>query len=340
MTRTVPEFIAEIGVNHGGDIEIAHKYLDVLASCGAKIAKFQTYKAEKLVTPDAKAYWDTNSESTTNQIDLFRKFDKLSLANYNELANHCRDIGLEFMTTCFDIESVIELNPILDRVKIASADITNFQLLNEVSKLRKPVLLSTGASSFKEIGAALEVLSSSIDKVTLLHCVLNYPTKKENANLGRIQELRRNFPGYRIGYSDHTAPTKDHEIQIAAWLCGAEVIEKHFTLDKSQIGNDHYHSYDPIDLQNFITRTRELSQALAFQEDRFLDIQKDARNQARRGLYFLQDLEPGRVLQNTDLISLRPVGSTPASDLYLFLGRTLKQAVKEGTQPKLLDFGD
>jgi sialic acid synthase SpsE len=340
MIKTQPEFIAEIGVNHGGDIDIAHKYLDVLASSGAKIAKFQTYKADKLVTPDAKAYWDTKSEATTNQIDLFKRYDNLSIANYKELAVHCQDIGLEFMTTCFDIDSLLDLSPILDRIKIASADITNFQLLTEISKIGKPILLSTGASTFKEISNALEILSSNSNNITLLHCVLNYPTKKENANLGRIHSLSKNFPAFKIGYSDHTTPTVNHEIQIAAWLSGAIVIEKHFTLDKNKTGNDHYHSYDAKDLIDFLGLTRELTQAMEFHEDTFLEIQNEAINQARRGLYFLQDLEPGSVLENEHLISLRPVGMTPASDLFQFLGMTLRHQVKKGNQPQLENFRD
>jgi N-acetylneuraminate synthase len=338
MIKAQPEFIAEIGVNHGGDIDLAHKYLDVLASSGAKIAKFQTYKADKLVTPDAKAYWDTNSEASTYQIDLFRRYDNLSIANYKELAVHCKDIGLEFMTTCFDIDSLLDLSPMLDRIKIASADITNFQLLTEISKIGKPIFLSTGASTFREISNALEILNNNTNNITLLHCVLNYPTRKENANLGRIHSLSTNFPAFKIGYSDHTTPTVNHEIQIAAWLNGAVVIEKHFTLDKSQTGNDHYHSYDAKDLSNFLALTRELTQAIEFNEDTFLKIQEDAINQARRGLYFLQDLEPGSILENEHLISLRPVGVTPASDLFQFLGMTLKHKVKKGHQPRIENF--
>jgi sialic acid synthase SpsE len=338
MTLKLPEFIAEIGVNHGGDLSLAHQYLDTLAASGCTVAKFQTYKAEKLVTQDAKAYWDTDSEATQKQIDLFRKYDALSIDNYKELASHCRDLGLEFMTTCFDVDSLIELSSSLDRIKIASADITNFQLLIEASKLNKPILLSTGAASFVEIGQALEVLSGSSQKILLLHCVLNYPTDFENANLGRIKDLRKSFPGFGIGYSDHTKPTNNHEVQIAAWLTGAEVIEKHFTLDKNLIGNDHYHSYDSKDLISFIAATKKISQMMAYSEEHFLSLQLAARKEARRGIYFTRDIAAGTEIGSGDLISLRPVGITPASDYLEYFGRTLSSNVTKGHQPEPQDF--
>ena len=338
MTLKLPEFIAEIGVNHGGDLSVAHQYLEVLATSGCTVAKFQTYKAEKLVTQDAKAYWDTDSEATLKQIDLFRKYDGLSIDNYRELASHCRDLGLEFMTTCFDVDSLSELSSSLDRIKIASADITNFQLLLEASKLRKPILLSTGAASFAEIGRALEVLGGSSQKISLLHCVLNYPTASEHANLGRIKDLQQSFPGFGIGYSDHTRPTKNHEVQIAAWLTGAEVIEKHFTLDKSLNGNDHYHSYDSKDLIAFIAATKRIFQMMAYSEEHFLSLQLAARKEARRGIYFTRDINAGTEIGSDDLISLRPVGITPASDFLEYYGNTLSSNVEKGDQPKPQDF--
>jgi N-acetylneuraminate synthase len=340
MTIQSPEFIAEIGVNHGGDIKLAHEYLEALASAGGTIAKFQTYKAEKLVTPDAKAYWDTGSEATLNQIDLFRRFDSLDIDDYKNLASHCKDLGLEFMTTCFDLDSLSELHSSLDRIKIASADITNFQLLLEISKLGKPVLLSTGAATMSEVGQAVEILGSKSKDITLLHCVLNYPTKLENANIGRIRVLKESFPNFKIGYSDHTTPTKNHEVQIAAWLCGAQIIEKHFTLNKNLIGNDHYHSYDPTDLIEFISLTRKFSGIIHYNELNFLDLQMSARAQARRGIYFTKDIQSGTKIKSEDLISLRPVGKTPASEYLKYVGKELTADVRAGTQPIIQDFKD
>lgn len=333
MTMQAPEFIAEIGVNHGGNLRLAHEYLEALASAGGTVAKFQTYKAEKLVTPDAKAYWDTESEATLNQIDLFRKFDTLNIDDYKDLANHCRDLGLEFMTTCFDLESLNELHSSLDRIKIASADITNFQLLIEISKLGKPILLSTGAATFPEVGSALEILRRSTNDITLLHCVLNYPTKSENANIGRIKVLREAFPNFKVGYSDHTCPSKNHEVQIAAWLCGAQVIEKHFTLDKKLVGNDHYHSYDPTDLIEFNSLTKHYLEIIQYSEQNFLNLQMSAREQARRGIYFTKDIDAGSTISSDDLISLRPVGQTSASEYFNIIGRELRSDVRSGSQP-------
>lgn len=335
-----PEFIAEIGVNHGGDVRIAHEYVEALASAGGTIAKFQTYKAEKLVTPDAKAYWDTGSEATLNQIDLFRRYDSLNIDDYKNLASHCKELGLEFMTTCFDLDSLCELHSSLDRIKIASADITNFQLLREISKLGKPVLLSTGAATFAEVEQAVGILGGDYLDITLLHCVLNYPTKIENANIGRIRALKDRFPNFKIGYSDHTTPSKNHEVQIAAWLTGAQVIEKHFTLNKNLIGNDHYHSYDPADLNEFISLTKKYTEILQFSELGFLNIQMSAREQARRGLYFTREIESGSTISSKDLICLRPVGQTPASEYFNYIGKELKSNVHSGSQPTRTDIKD
>jgi N-acetylneuraminate synthase len=167
---------------------------------------------------------------------------------------------------------------------------------------------------------------------------LNYPTDPENANLGRIKYLKQSFPGFQIGYSDHTRPTANHEVQIAAWLTGAEVIEKHFTLDKSLTGNDHYHSYDSKDLIAFIAATKSIFQMMSYSEDRFLSLQLAAREQARRGLYFTRDIKAGTEICPEDLISLRPVGATPASDYLNYCGRILSSNVAKGDQPKPQDF--
>jgi N-acetylneuraminate synthase len=202
-------------------------------------------------------------------------------------------------------------------------------------------LLSTGAATISEVGRAVEILGNNNNKdITLLHCVLNYPTKIENANIGRIRVLKESFPNFKIGYSDHTSPTKNHEVQIAAWLCGAQIIEKHFTLNKNLIGNDHYHSYDPTDLIEFISLTRKFSGMINYNELNFLDLQMSAREQARRGLYFTKDIQSGTKIKAEDLISLRPVGKTPASEYLKYVGKELTTDVRAGTQPVIQDLKD
>ncbi len=333
------DFIAEIGVNHEGSMQTAERLLTELANSGGKVAKFQTYKAEKLVTNKAVAYWDTDAEATTSQIELFRKYDGFEISDYEHLSKFAGRLGLEFMTTCFDLESLELLNPLLTRHKIASADITNFQLIEAISKAGKPVLLSTGAASIEEITVAVNFISryNSCD-LTLLHCVLRYPTERNLAALDRIKLLREKFPKLRVGYSDHTVPTSDYLIQISAWLLGATVIEKHFTLDKNLSGNDHYHAFDPNDVESFLDKIELVQSMRKFNENSFLKVQESARTEARRGLYFKRNLAIGEIIKADDVISLRPVGSCPSEMYFSYLGRTLKVTKSIGSQPQESDF--
>lgn len=332
----VLDFIAEIGVNHGGSIDAAELLLTNLKDSGGKVAKFQTYKAEKLVTSDALAYWDVNSEKTKSQIELFRKYDGFGVSEYRHLSKFAQNLGLEFMTTCFDLESLDLLDPLLSRHKIASADITNFPLIEAVAKKGKPILVSTGAASFEEIDEALNLITRhSSSKITLLHCVLRYPTESNFASLDRIGFLGERYPTLNIGYSDHTVPTHDHLLQVSAWLLGATVIEKHFTLDKDLPGNDHYHAFDPNDVKNFLNKIDRIKVARNFHEEEFLKSQSAARSEARRGLYFNKALRKGDQITADDFIALRPVGKCPAETYYGFIGKTLKVEKLAGSQPEI-----
>jgi sialic acid synthase SpsE len=329
------EIIAEIGVNHEGSKEKAREHLISLANSGGKIAKFQSYKAERLVTADAEAYWNLSLEKTTSQRDLFKKYDNFEIPDYFDLSDFAKSLGLEFMTTCFDLETLNALDPVLSRHKIASADITNYQLIEAISGKGKPILLSTGAASFEEIDEAVKLIQKKTSDVTLLHCVLRYPTENSSAALDRILELRLRYPDLKVGYSDHTVPTQFPLIQMTAWLLGANVIEKHFTLDKGLPGNDHYHAFDATDLRNFLDQVAIIRESRFFNEQIFIDSQQSAREQARRGLYFSRDLEAGEVVRNEDLISLRPVGSFPSEHLHKVVGAKLKHGVTGFEQPNL-----
>jgi N-acetylneuraminate synthase len=333
------EFIAEIGVNHEGSIEKAKELLVSLASSGGKVAKFQSYKAERLVTSEAQAYWDLSEESTTSQRELFQRYDRFDISDYFYLANFARALGLEFMSTCFDLETLHALDPILSRHKIASADITNYQLIDAISRKGKPILLSTGAATFGEIDEAVKLISKRTKDLTLLHCVLRYPTENASAALDRIVKLRLRYPGLRVGYSDHTVPTQFPRIQLTAWLLGASVIEKHFTLDKQLPGNDHYHAFDPSDLSNFVNQVSMIRESREFDEEVFIENQQSAREQARRGLYFSRNLKAGEIVKSEDLISLRPVGSFPSEDLFQVVGAKLKKGVLAFEQPSWINLG-
>lgn len=306
--RNGPDLILEIGVNHDNSLEKAKELVRSASRSGAKTVKFQTYTAEKIAATHSPSYWDLKEEPTESQIELFKKYDSFTVSDYADLHALCQELNLEFMTTCFDEAWVDLLDKYLTRYKIASADITNFQLLTSIAKKQKPIILSTGASSFKEIAAAIAVIRNvSKLPITLLHCVLNYPTLSTHANLGRINALKEKFPGFEIGYSDHTKPVDSDTALLIARTLGVVTFEKHFTLNKSDKGNDHYHAYDESDVRDILERIKLIDEMISFSEQSFLDIQHNARAYARRGLYAAQDLAKGTRLTNENIISLRPI---------------------------------
>lgn len=322
-----PYVIAEIGVNHEGDLERAKRLIDQAKQGGAQAAKFQSYKADLIASRHSPAYWDTTKEPTRSQHELFRRYDVFGPEDYAALAEHCRAVGIDFLSTPFDLGAVEFLDPLVPLFKIASADITNIPLLRAIAVRGKPVVMSTGASTLPEIESAVATLKAAgAREVGLLHCVLNYPTPFESARIQGIQTLARTFPEVSIGYSDHTVPTPGMEVLTTATLLGATVLEKHFTDDKSLPGNDHYHAMDAADL-------RRLLDALAFQRTilgepgRSVDGEGDARLHARRSLVAARDLPQGHVLCPEDLVAKRPGHGISPLHWDEIIGRTLGRDV-------------
>lgn len=334
------DFILEIGVNHENKLENAIQLIHSAKRSGARTVKFQTYTAEKIAAPLSPSYWDLSEEPTESQVELFKKYDSFTLSDYEILIKLCQNLKIEFLTSCFDEEWVEKLDPFLSRFKVASADITNFQLLTCISKKNKPILLSTGAATFDEIANAIDVIRTNSNcKISLMHCVLNYPTLYENANLSRIKEIATNFPGYEIGYSDHTKPADSEMAILVARTLGATIFEKHFTLDKNLKGNDHYHAFDEFDVASVLSKIEVLDAMLLFNEDKFLETQEKARQYARRGLYARRDLKPGELITNDMIISLRPIPDEgiPAEDVSVLIGKTISREINSGEQIKLID---
>ena len=304
-----PYVIAEIGVNHEGSLDRAKRLIEQVAGAGGNAAKFQTYKADKLAAKHSSpAYWDLSQEPTQSQHELFQRFDSFGPVEYEALAKHCADFGIDFMSTPFDLEAVDLLTPLMPLTKIASADLTNIPLLRKVAATANPVVLSVGAGNHAEIERALLELSSHGAKnVTLLHCVLNYPTPRQHAQLGQIKVLQQRFGGTAaIGYSDHVPPEADGSLPalLQATLFGAVVLEKHFTDDKSAIGNDHYHAMDEADLKRFLAELN-IHRELFGSGELDLSIQQSAITNARRRIIAARDLEAGSTITEQDLIALR-----------------------------------
>lgn len=325
--------ILEAGVNHNGHLSEALELVRAAARTGAHAVKFQTYTAEKLAAPLSPSYWNLNEESTTSQIELFKKYDGLVFSDYVTIANECARIGIEFMTTCFDEEWVDLLDPIVSKFKIASADITNYPLIRKVASKHKPIYLSTGASTFPEIETAVRIIQEiNSAPLCIMHCVLNYPTEYENANLDRISKLAKKFPDLEIGYSDHTRPEFSQSAIIQAMNLGATAFEKHFTIDKSQTGNDHYHSFDELDVIDLMGKMLESSQMGSYAEDRFIEIQQLARSNARRGIYARRPIPLGTVISWDDLIMLRPIppNGISSADVDQIIGKVISCNVAKG----------
>lgn len=255
--------IAEAGVNHNGSLERAFRMIDAAASAGADIIKFQSFKTEKLVTADAPkaAYQQTNTGETGSQFGMLKKLELAEDAHVL-LMNYCREKGITFMSTPFDAESAEMLNCLnVEMFKVGSGDLTNLPLLRQLAGYLKPIILSTGMADMDEIGKALEVVTNGglpKEKITILHANTDYPTPYSDVNLTAMLAIKRKF-GVTVGYSDHTDGI---EVPIAAVALGAQVIEKHFTLDRNLEGPDHKASLEPAELSAMVRSIRNIEIAL------------------------------------------------------------------------------
>ena len=317
-----PYVIAEAGVNHEGDLNVAFRLIDEAAEAGADAIKFQTYKANTLASKYSPAYWDITKETTESQHKLFQKYDRFWEKEFRLLKLRCDEVGIEFLSTPFDLEAAHFLDELMDVFKISSSDITNKPFIEAISAYGKPIILSTGASNHTEIREALQWIDSECEgvPVALLHCVLNYPTEDNNANLGMIQDLQGCYPDSLIGYSDHTLPRDMKNLEIAA-LLGASIIEKHFTYDKSLPGNDHYHAMDKEDLRNFRRNMVRIQEAFGETEKRSLPTEQIARDNARRSLVAACRIPCGSTIELDQLLWKRPGYGISPKEIDNVIGR-------------------
>jgi sialic acid synthase SpsE len=326
---SLPYIIAEIGVNHNGSMKLAKELIELAKLGGADAVKFQSYKANKIAQRESPAYWDLKKEPTSSQYDLFKKYDNFNSEDYFELAEYSKKLNIDFLSTPFDLESVEYLNPMVPFFKISSSDITHIPLLRKIGEKNKPVVLSTGASSVSEIKNAIKILTDSgCSEIALLHCILNYPTAVKNANLRMIRHLQGTFPNHIVGYSDHTIPDQRMNILIAAYLLGAVIIEKHFTNDKSLLGNDHYHSMDKNDLNLFVKKVKYTSTKLGNSRIKApIDTEEISRKNARRSIVVNRNVEIGSILSSTDLICKRPENGISSCEWDRVIGKKVKRKI-------------
>jgi N-acetylneuraminate synthase len=329
--------IAEIGVNHEGSLENAKNLIKLSKSAGVQSVKLQAYKANTLTTEFAKAYWDTDKEITLNQIDLFKKYDIFEIADYKELSEYAHSLNLQFGLSIFDPAWVSELSHFVDYFKIASADLTCVPLLEVIGSYDKPIILSTGASTLEEIAHAVSILNSNgNNNISLLHCILSYPTAIYDSNLRFLEKIKNRFPHYRIGLSDHVADNETDRFLLARAL-GVCIIEKHFTNNKNLQGNDHYHSGDTDHFLRITSSIRKADLILGL-GDELLGTELAARENARRSIVYSSDLDKGRKIKREDLSFKRPGMGISPTEYRTLLGKELKIDVKYDNFVSIEDF--
>ena len=304
--RTI--IIAEAGVNHNGDIGLAKKLIDAAAAADVDYVKFQTFNSENLVTKKAEkaTYQKVNSDNVSeSQLEMLRKLE-LSKKMHFELISYCESKQVKFLSTAFDLESINFLETLnLDFFKIPSGEITNLPYLEAIASFNKPVVISTGMADMKEIEEALQVfLDLGIDKedITILHCNTEYPTPMSDVNLKAMLTIKNRF-GVSIGYSDHTLGI---EIPIAAVALGAEVVEKHFTLDRNMKGPDHRASLEPDELKKMVSSIRNIEQALGHERKEPSKSEKKNKGIVRKSIIAKTKIEKGDVFTKDNLTVKRP----------------------------------
>ena len=334
--------IAEAGVNHNGDIELAKKLIDAASDAKADYVKFQTFKAKNLVIKNAeKSRYQKikiNTRNDDSQYDMLKKLE-LTKSEHEELIKYCASKNIKFLSSAFDLESLDFLISLRSEfVKIPSGEINNFTYLEKVARQSSPVILSTGISKIDEIESAIKILTSnkiSIDDLTILHCNTEYPTPMEDVNLKAMLQIKDYF-NVDVGYSDHTLGL---EVPISAVSLGAKVIEKHFTLDRLMLGPDHACSLEPRDLKNMVTSIRNVEIALSgtgLKEPS----KSEMKNKliVRKSLFLNRNIKKGTLLTEKMLIALRPGDGISPMEIKNFVGKKFNKDLKKLTKITYEDF--
>lgn len=332
--------IAEIGVNYYdiatdlgiSNMEAAKLMIKEAKEAGIHAVKFQTYKAGTLAAKASPYYWDITEEPTRSQYELFQKFDSFEYAEYLELKEYADSLGIEFLSTAFDFDSADYLDELMNVYKISSSDLSNLPFIAYQAKKNKPILLSVGASNLDEVERAIDTIREYNDReIVLLHCVLEYPTPFEHANLNKIATLKEQFPDLIIGYSDHTKPTEDCEIIRTAYNLGALCVEKHYTLNKTLKGNDHYHGMDPDDARRILKSIEYLDMIRGNGEIKCLETELTARANARRSIVAACDIAGGTVIEESMLTFKRPGTGISPDRIEEVIGKIAKADIADDT---------
>jgi len=328
--------IAEAGVNHNGDLDLARRLIDEAARAGADAVKFQTFTAEAVISPQAPkaAYQKVTTGAQQSQLDMVRAFE-LPMDAFRLLADHAGERGIMFLSTPFDHASVDALDAIgVPAFKVPSGEVTNLPLMRRIGATGKPVILSSGMSTLGEVETAIEVLrAAGCPRLVLLHCTSAYPATAESVNLRVMDTMAMAF-GLPVGYSDHTVGIA---VPIAAAARGACCVEKHFTLDRELPGPDHKASLDPLELAAMVAGIRVAEAALGDGIKAPQAEELDTKAVARRSLFAARPLAVGEVVAAGDVIALRPSGGISPMEIDRLVGKRVAKPVEQGA---MLGWGD
>ncbi len=333
MSHTI--IIAEAGVNHNGSYERAKRMIDTAHQCGVDYIKFQTFKANKIANRFAVQadYQKKNLKEESSQVEMLKKLE-LSDNDFYSLKDYCDEIGIKFMSTPFDLESIDFLSELsMDYMKVPSGEITNLPYLRKIASKGIPVIMSTGMCRLGEIEDALDVLykgGMSTNDITLLHCNTEYPTPMVDVNLRAMETLRSAF-GTKVGYSDHT---QGIEVPIAAVAMGATVIEKHFTLDKTLPGPDHVASLDPVELKAMVDAIRNIEFAIGMSEKRVSSSECKNIAIARKSIVAAKDIKSGEIFTEYNLTVKRPGNGISPMQWDSIIG---KMAIRDFAADELIE---
>lgn len=328
ITRDSPPFIiAEIGNNHQGSLEKAREIVKTAKFCGVDAVKFQKRDNKELYTKHLYNQLYENPDSFGKTYGEHREALELSDDEFIELKKYCENLGVEFMCTAFDFNSVDFLESIdINSYKIASGDLTSLPLIEYIAKLEKPIFLSTGAAILKEVHTAYKTILEYHDQICIMQCTASYPADYEILNLNVIKTYLEEFPEAVIGYSGHDTGILATSV---ARMLGATVFEKHFTLNPTWKGTDHKFSLAPRGMQLVVRDLKRIDLVLGSHEKHFLDAERHAKIKMGKSVYYAKDLKAGSVLTERDITIKCPFKGIPASEFKNFIGKKISVDVEE-----------
>ena len=338
-----PYFIADIGANHDGSLERAFKLIELAKESGADAAKFQNFKAERIVSEKGfQTLKGKLSHQSSWEKSVFEVYKDASLS-YEwtaKLKEKCNEVGIEYMTSPYDFTSVDQTDQYLNAFKIGSGDITWLEIIEYIAKKNKPMILSTGASDIEDVDRAVKVAREYNKEIILLQCNTNYTAKRENfkyINLNVLNEYKKRYPDLLLGLSDHT---KGDTAVLGAIALGASVIEKHFTDDNDRIGPDHKFAMTPDDWQKMVERSNKLFDALGDGNKKIEKNEQESKIVQRRALRYDRELSKGDIISEEDIFPLRPISKEgiPPFKKKDIVGKKINKKVKKDDLVRWEDF--